>query len=168
MNTNPLNSSNKLFVEKANILHARVIWERRNDDKTRSLSRNERVIAWDEHEQWFINALGDPSKFIYFGVPKDFPQNKPIGVVRFELIHSQKDHFEVSIVNSSKFRSKGYGLNLLSSGISIFSKEINKKSIILAEVKKNNYKSNNLFITAGFLRCLSTKEGFYTYSFKTL
>ena len=89
MKTNHLKSNNKLFVEKANILHTRVIWEWRNDDKTRSLSRNPRIIGWDEHEKWFENALGDPSKFLYVGTLRQFSENKPVGVIRFELINSQ-------------------------------------------------------------------------------
>ena len=154
-----------LLIKEASELHSHLIWEWRNDDKTRSLSRNPRIIGWDEHEKWFENALGDPSKFLYVGTLRQFSENKPVGVIRFELINSQKDHYEISVVISPNFRGKGYGLKLLSSGISIFSKEINKKSILFAEVKKNNYRSNNLFTSAGFLQCPSAKADFNTYSF---
>ena len=39
-----MDSINKFYIEKANILHARVTWEWRNDDKTRSLSRTPKLL----------------------------------------------------------------------------------------------------------------------------
>mgnify|MGYP002815947883 FL=1 len=164
MNVKPMDSINKFYIEKANILHARVTWEWRNDDETRSLSRTPKIITWEEHKKWFKDSLEDPCKFLYLGISKDSSEKKSIGILRFELINLNKSHYEVSINISPIFRGKGYGSKLLSSGISLFSSEIRNKSLIFAEIKKNNHRSSNLFISAGFLPCPSTKEGFHMYA----
>ena len=161
-----LTPNSKLIIEKANILHSRILWEWRNDDKTRSLSRYSEIISWNEHEKWLKDTLEDPYKYIYVGIPKDSTKKKPIGVLRFDLIDSEKNYYETSINIAPSFRGKGYGLKLLSSGIDLFAKEISCKIKIFAEIKQSNHISSKLFTSVGFLSCDSRREGFSLYTLK--
>ena len=109
----------KLIIERASLHHSRSIWEWRNDEVTRSLSRNSEVVTWDEHDVWFRRSIVNPNRFFYVGIPIGDPQQSPIGVVRFDLLDSKKGYWEISINMSPDVRGKGFGRLLLGQGTSV-------------------------------------------------
>ena len=164
----PMELQQKLLIERASLHHSRNIWEWRNDEVTRSVSRNSEVVTWDEHDALFRRSIVNPDRFFYVGIPIRDPQQSPIGVVRFYLLDSKKGYWEISINMSPGVRGKGFGRLLLECGTRAFvadTCDTCQCRRIYAEVKIGNIASSRLFASAGFSLCDSSHEGFLLYSF---
>ena len=74
-----------------------------------------------------------------------------------------KSHYEVSINISPIFRGKGMVQSFFLLVLVYLVAKLEIKVLYLLN-KENNYRSSNLFISAGFLPCPSTKEGFHMYA----
>jgi len=162
-----MESQQKLLIERASLHHSRSIWEWRNDEVTRSVSRNSEVVTWDEHDAWFRRSIANPDRFFYVGILIGDPQQSPIGVVRFDLLDSKKGYWEISINMSPGARGKGFGRLLLDCGTRAFvadTRDTCKCLRIHAEVKGGNIASSRLFASAGYSPCDSSHEGFSLYS----
>ena len=120
------------------------IFHWRNDIYTKKMSLNNSKISFDKHLSWFKESLNNPLKLIYIG------ENdcEKIGVCRFDLDINNLTA-EVSINVNPIFRGKGLGKDLLISSIEEFEKE--NKYLLVANIKKENIASQNLFEYAGFL-----------------
>ena len=152
-----------LLIKEANELHSHLIWEWRNDKKTRSLSRSGRKISWAEHQKWFKKILTSKNSFLYIGISDKSNNEKPIGVIRFDSIDFDKNHYEVSINIAPKSRGKGFGKLLLKAGTNKFKNDVFKCNRIYAEVISNNLTSANLFSAAGYSLQNSSKDGLLLY-----
>ncbi len=138
--------ANKITICPAELVHSKLIWEWRNDQKTRLMSRQIDLIPWEQHCDWFENSLVNPSRYLYI-IKID---SNPFGVARFDLISSANNSFEISINLAPSYRGKGLGSLLLNHVLIRFNKDLPKDKLILAEIKRENNKSNLLFSKYGF------------------
>ena len=155
--------NSNLLIEEANDLHSHLIWEWRNDKKTRSLSRSREKISWAEHQKWFKRILANKRSFLYIGISDNANNESPIGVIRFDSIDFEKNHYEVSINIAPKSRGKGFGKSLLKAGTNKFTNDVFKCNRIYAEVLSNNLTSAKLFSAAGYSLENSSKDGLLLY-----
>ena len=152
-----------LVLVAAGKVHAKFIWNWRNDPLTRQMFFNGEKISWKEHSSWYENALSDDSMKLYVGEEK----NIPVGMVRFDKCDKEKSIFEVSINISPENRGKGLGKKLLTSSLfRIFNEELDCR-VIKANVKKHNEYSNKLFRSCGFIFC-GEKPEINIYEFQKL
>ena len=152
-----------LKIVNADESHLRKIWEWRNNPITRSFSRNTDKVEWDDHEAWFRNSLDNKSIFLYIGINQKSKENKPIGIIRFNLVNTNHKHYEVSTNIAPNSREKGFGNSLLIDGTKKFIKEIDKCIRIYAVVKVDNLPSIKLFTSAGYSLYGIDNDGFAKY-----
>jgi UDP-2,4-diacetamido-2,4,6-trideoxy-beta-L-altropyranose hydrolase len=85
---------------------ARKLYEWRNHEFIRAVSRNPAIISWDEHHSWFADVLVNDNRLLLIGCRGDVP----VGVVRFDC---DRDMAEVSIYLVPEAGYSGQGRNLL-------------------------------------------------------
>ena len=121
---------------------------------------NTNIIKWEEHKEWFIRVSKDPNYFIFIC---NYCKNT-IGVSRFNLSKDFQEAYEISIILNSEYRGKGIAKIFLGQSINLLYKKLGKKVQIIANVKKDNFASNSLFIKNGF-KFISKFDDYFQYSF---
>jgi len=134
--------------------HSHAIWEWRNDDLTRQMSRSPEVVSWNNHDTWFKNSLVNPNRFIYVGIVQCVPAIF-VGMIRFDLSEESDGIYEVSINVAPEHRGFGVGGKLLDLGINKLLSEVAVCNGVLAEVRVINESSNALFLRRGFQKIRS-------------
>jgi len=119
------------------------LFEWRNHQTVRTVSRNIEVISWEDHQQWFEKVLSSTDKHLLIG----YRNGLPVGVVRFD---SKDDEAEVSIYLVPGTKASGLGADLLQSAEQWFSTCYPEIRKILACVLGGNVRSNHLFLGAGY------------------
>lgn len=133
-----------LKLRKADITDIDLLYKWKNDPVTRMMSFDPRVIPFEEHKNWFTNALNDNSKRIHLGINET---GENVGVVRIEK--KQAGFFEIGINIAPEQRGKGYGTLLI--------REASEKALsegfcskIVAKIRKENVSSVKVFEKAGY------------------
>ncbi|KTD69649.1 MULTISPECIES: GNAT family N-acetyltransferase [Legionella] len=124
----------------------------RNDTHTRLMSRNQQVVAVDEHSQWYTRLLSNPNRMLLIGELV----NQSLGMVRFDRLENSSQ-WEISITLAPEFRNRGLSKELLEQAISYFRSKFNNGEII-AEIKEGNQASRKLFTRVGFNYISRTDE----------
>lgn len=137
---------------------SRLIWEWRNDPITRQMSRTTDVISWENHKNWFSQAVIDPNKVILIG----FLGSIPVGMVRFDYL--SEDTAEININVNPSVRGKGLGGPLLTEACR-YGFEVLNLSNIHAEIKQENTISIKIFKENNFA-FQETKDGISIFNLK--
>lgn len=116
----------------------------RNDEVTRAMSLNGEMISKNDHSNWYLRALRDPSIKILIA---ELRSGEKCGMCRFEL-NVIPGKSRISIIIDPSFRGRGLGKVLLKSCIDYYRQDF--KGPIVAQVKKNNKASLSLFKGIGF------------------
>ena len=134
-----MNKESLLKISPAKEEDSIFIWHWRNDLETRMMSKNKKIIDWEEHTLWFKKKIISKESEIYI-----FKEEKiPVGVIIFNKLNRNK--FEISINLNPEFRGKGYGNILLKKGLINFKKNNKSNYKIIATIKATNIKSQNIF-----------------------
>jgi ribosomal protein S18 acetylase RimI-like enzyme len=136
-----------LIIRRANPDDAIDVLRWRNDAQTRAMSWRTDPIDPASHIEWFNAAVNDQAKILLIG---NF-EGKKIGMVRFDVYAEDMHIWKVNIVIAPESRSQGFGGSLLTHAISLFYSKL-PEAFLIAEVKKNNTASQNLFERLGFLK----------------
>lgn len=145
----------KINIRKAIDEDVHDLYQWRNDELTRTMSRNNKKISFPDHQKWFNDTLANNSRIIYIAEIDSFS----IGVVRFDKI--KKSLYEVNIDINPKSRGKNFGMKVTALGILELEKDKNAKAIF-STVKKVNIPSLKLFERLGF-RMTETDESYNYY-----
>lgn len=97
---------NEICIRKASIHDSQNIFQWRNMPFVRSVSRNQNLIAWEDHQKWMTSVISSKSKNLLIGELR----GSPVGVVRFDL---DDDLAEVSIYLAPEAQGQGLGECLL-------------------------------------------------------
>ena len=149
-------------VRKADADDSRDIFEWRNDNLTRNMSRESSRVHWEQHAQWFAGTLENPERLMLICVDKS--TNTKIGVVRFDFLNNGTQA-EISINISPDARGKGYAKGCLRNGISYVANNNSNCKTIVAEIKKLNEGSKKSFEGIGF-SLASEDEAFWQYQYR--
>jgi L-amino acid N-acyltransferase YncA len=136
-----------MIIKKVTKKYLLDIWLWKNDKLTTLFSKKKKVISFDEHSKWFNKTLNSVKTKFYIGLYIGRNKNikKKIGVVRFDV---KNRYALVSINLNPVMRGKKLSHILLSEAIKKFIKF--KKTILIAEIKKNNLASINCFLKNKF------------------
>jgi UDP-2,4-diacetamido-2,4,6-trideoxy-beta-L-altropyranose hydrolase len=140
-------------IRRATYDDAMDVFDWRNDEQTRAMSKNSDIIDKDRHLAWFSAAISDPQRLILIG---EFCQEK-IGMVRFDYVDNGWD---VSINVSPSMRGKGYGSSLLKEALRLL-RNMGELGTVHAEVKTTNAPSVKVFEKCGFVICDKDNEYIY-------
>jgi L-amino acid N-acyltransferase YncA len=119
------------------------LFEWRNHQTIRAVSKNSDPIAWADHQSWFAKVMADKNRVLLIGEI----DNEPVGVVRFD---KESGIAEVSIYLVPVGSFKGQGRNLLLRAEEwLKTHHVDVKSI-KAEVLSANMASQCLFAGANY------------------
>lgn len=142
----------KLEIRKADLCDMYDLLQWRNHADVRKNFFNPNPVSYDEHEKWFHAKIKDPNSIIYVVCCRE----DKIGSIRFENI---EDAIKVSVMLNPNFLGKGFGPEVIKSGMQKYLSEKRTDKPFIAEIKPNNIASIRAFQEAGF------KESFVTYLF---
>jgi UDP-2,4-diacetamido-2,4,6-trideoxy-beta-L-altropyranose hydrolase len=126
----------------------RSVFEWRNHSEIRSISRNQNIIDWGDHQKWFKGVLSSTDIKLLIG----YIGETSIGVVRFDL---KGKSAEISIyLIPGNFR-KGLGTKLLLAAEKWLKSTFPEIKEISAEILTSNPISQQFFIKNGFVTIAS-------------
>ncbi|MDE2427259.1 MAG: UDP-2,4-diacetamido-2,4,6-trideoxy-beta-L-altropyranose hydrolase [Burkholderiales bacterium] len=133
----------KLAVRLATTADSQSIFNWRNDESIRSVSKNKSLISFDDHEKWFLKVISSDSKSLL--VCHD--ANVPVGIVRFDI---ESETAEVSIYRVPGALTQGKGQHILKCAEEWL--RVNQPHIttINAHVLPGNESSVDLFSNSGY------------------
>ena len=120
------------------------IFEWRNHSEIRSISRNQNIIDWGDHQKWFKDVLSSTNIKLLIG----YIGETSIGVVRFDL---KDKSAEISIYLIPGNSRKGLGTKLLLAAEKWLESTCPEIREISAEILTSNPISQQFFIKNGFM-----------------
>jgi UDP-2,4-diacetamido-2,4,6-trideoxy-beta-L-altropyranose hydrolase len=133
-----------LTVLRATENDSKDIWEWRNHELTKQMSKTTESVSWGAHSSWYEKSLVNPNRYLYLGFLND---NEKIGICRFD-VEVKTNTAEVSINLNPQHKGKKLSSQLLSQAIAKFCEERN--TYLAATIKKTNIKSIKCFTKNGF------------------
>jgi UDP-2,4-diacetamido-2,4,6-trideoxy-beta-L-altropyranose hydrolase len=122
-----------------------LLFEWANDPATRRFSFSNSQITEDEHHNWFVAKVADPTCTILIG---EDPEGLPLGQVRFETNVARREA-TVHVSVEPGLRGTGIGIRLLCATVSVWRSRAPDFTIV-AEVLADNDASKRLFLAANF------------------
>jgi UDP-2,4-diacetamido-2,4,6-trideoxy-beta-L-altropyranose hydrolase len=132
-----------ITIKRADSDDIRDIWEWRNHERVRSMSRSTAPIPWDEHESWCRRALKDP-RCVLLIAQCDY---LPIAVIRFDL---SVDDAEVSIYLTAGAHGRGLARQALIAAERWMKHAFPNIRSIRAETRPENAAAIAAFTQAGY------------------
>lgn len=119
------------------------IFNWRNHDAIRVVSKSQNPISWEDHVTWFSSVLCDPDRVLLIAEC----DAAPVGVLRFDIENAQA---EISIYIVPEGAPAVRGRDLLQSGEIWMLQHYPEVKTIRATVMGGNTRSQNLFLAAGY------------------
>ncbi|MHA2313257.1 MAG: GNAT family N-acetyltransferase, partial [Candidatus Thorarchaeota archaeon] len=138
------------------------LFDLRNHPIVREASFNSDEISFDHHEAWFKKTLTDPDSVIFIGHDNSHSR---IGMVRF---NKRGDTARISVAVSPSLHGKGYGTSLIQDGCNLYMDQEKQVNEIIAEIKKTNLTSMQVFANADFVETKTDSDMFEMRWFRPL
>lgn len=130
-------------IRRATEQDSKNLFDWRNHPSIRVVSRNDGLIAWEDHQRWFAAVMENPDRELLIGSIKGLP----IGVVRFD---KKGDVAEISIYLVPDGGFIGQGRNLLLGAERWLKNNHSDITSIRASALGENEASKNLFLGANY------------------
>jgi len=143
-------------TRNANASDSKDIFNWRNDELTRQMSKTTNLVEWDEHNSWFTASLSNPYRLLV--ICENEVTKEKIAIVRFDI---EDERALISINISPKMRGKRMAYGCLKDAIFFFKKHFPNVRFIDAEIKNINIPSQRSFMSAGFLLVKKDTNIFY-------
>lgn len=122
---------------------AKLLFDWRNDERTRCQSFDPRPLEWSSHLAWFEKTLANPDASVLLACHGDMP----VACVRFDAVG---DRARVSIYADPDLHGHGFGRAALLAALDWFRAERPAVGVVEADVLQGNAASHSLFVSAGF------------------
>jgi RimJ/RimL family protein N-acetyltransferase len=136
-------SLDEIQLREAVAADARPMFEWRNHDSVRLMSRRQEPVNWAQHEAWLTGVEGDANRVLLIGER----HGQPLGVVRFDV---HDGNAEVSIYRVPGASEPGLGARLLRAAERWLAVRRPDVARLTAEVLDGNERSHRLFRSAGY------------------
>ncbi len=133
-----------LHVRRAVVSDAHMLHGWRNDPSVRAVSLQTDEIAYEDHENWMRQVIGDPSRVLLVGQIGD----RAVGCIRFD--DADSDTTKVSLYLDPAVQGLGIGARLLVSGERFMASRASRPFTVLADVVFGNIASQALFAACGY------------------
>lgn len=145
----------KISHRKATIADCSLYWYWANDPEVRNNAFNANPIPWKEHQNWFETRLINSNNILLIFES----QYGPVGQIRLDGEKATQKTISYSVAR--QFRGKGVGKKIISEVIIAHPPFANS---YLAEVKKTNKASVNIFDKLGFKKEELPEKGAYSFT----
>lgn len=126
-------------VEEADV---NLIFEWANEEECRRNSFSSEKIKYQDHVQWFKDALERKDLYLYILMV----EQRPVGLIRFQI---KEEDAIVSCSIDRNERGKGYGSKIFEAGEAMIAGRIKVKRLV-SEVKKENIASQKALEKCGY------------------
>lgn len=133
-----------------------------NEPAVRANSFNSEIIEYNNHVQWYENAVSDHN-MLFFLI---FEGDDFVGQIRFKRGFENVETCIISLSIAEQFRGKGIAMSFLRLGTQKLKENWPGIKNVVAQVKKENIASNKLFVTAGFRQVDSGIVNIYKLNIK--
>lgn len=140
------NTSAEFSVRLADLGDSHVVWTWRNDEVSRKMSRNQSLIPWRVHSEWFLQTLTNPNRIIFIGMI----QKKAVSAVRYDRLDTLSTCLEISISVAPEWRGRGLGQRSIVTSIPLVKDYFHLANCAIANIRLQNYASLNAFMNCGF------------------
>jgi len=135
----------QLEVRPARVDDTELMYEWRNDSRTRAVSLDPALLDHAKHFDWVKQTLSNPNRCLLVGQIGQLP----VGVIRFDKLHA--DSAEISLYLNPDLYGLGLGSALLRAGERFFSGDNKNRTEFVATVLSGNSPSEKLFESCGYL-----------------
>lgn len=135
------------------------VFELSNEDRVRHFSIQKEKIKWDDHVNWYSQAINDKN-FVFYIVTNN--RGEFLGQIRYEL---SKNTAVISISLSSKIIGRGLSKDIAKSSLTKLAEEKKEIDTIVALVSLNNLVSKKLFQSLGFIE-VGIEDGLYKFELR--
>jgi RimJ/RimL family protein N-acetyltransferase len=132
-----------ITLRRSTSADAEKVFEWRNDDETRAVSRSSQAVTWDDHAAWFADRLMTEHAESVWIVERD---GVPAGSGRINR-YEDDDRAEISIVLAREHRNRGVGRDAIKQ---LADRARSMGCVPVAFVRPENRRSLNTFLSAGF------------------
>jgi UDP-2,4-diacetamido-2,4,6-trideoxy-beta-L-altropyranose hydrolase len=133
----------EIQVREAAAGDAQPMFEWRNHESVRRMSRHPEPVTWAAHQAWLTAVVADANRILLIGEH----HGRPVGVVRFDL---DAAHAEISIYRVPASDERGLGTRLLRAAERWLAARRPEVVRLTAEVLDGNERSHRLFRSAGY------------------
>ena len=134
----------RVRLRKATVSDAHMLHNWRNHPSVRAVSTQTAEIAYENHMQWLLGALGDPGRVVLIGEIG----HRALGCIRFD--NHESPVTRVSLYIDPVLHGLGLGLQLLLAGEQFMAGCAKDIITIIAEVVPGNNASERLFTASGY------------------
>jgi RimJ/RimL family protein N-acetyltransferase len=138
-----------LHIRRADNRDSKSIFLWRNDSETRKMSRNQGLVSWEAHEEWFAGSLLKKGCMIFVIDASIGGQIERAAMLRFDA-KNKVNSVEISININPSFRGLHLAPKIVHLGISEIQCLWPEVCWVVAKVKSNNTPSINTFLRCGF------------------
>lgn len=149
----------EIILRRAKIEDMQDVFELSNEDRVRHFSIQQEKIKWDDHVNWYSQAINDKNLVFYIVTNNG---GEFLGQIRYEL---SKNTAVISISLSSKIIGKGLSKDIAKNSLTKLTEEEKGIDKIVALVSLNNAVSKKMFQSLGFIE-VEIEEGYYNFEFK--
>ncbi len=133
----------KIQLRHVSIEDQKLIFDWRNNPKTRQFSIDPAELDWKNHCTWIQTVIENPNQQLLIAEKT----KTPIGVLRFDLNSSMA---EISIFLDPQKIHQGLGTSLIQMGCDWLKTHHPKITCVTAQILANNIASEKAFIKCGF------------------
>jgi UDP-2,4-diacetamido-2,4,6-trideoxy-beta-L-altropyranose hydrolase len=144
----------KLTHREATLADCKLYWHWANDPEVRRSAFNSEPISWEKHQEWFAARLSDPNSILLIFES----QYGPVGHIRLDGGAAQRT---ISYSVARQYRGKGIGKKIMSEVIAVSPPFARR---FIAEVKKENLASANIFKKLGFQSAELLEKNAYSFT----
>lgn len=141
-----ISSRSVLRLRPARMSDASNLFDWRNHEEVRAVSRDSSVLEWETHIAWLRSVLSNPNRCLLIAAVG----SECIGTVRFDQVSDDPNLREISITVGPKHRGQRFGDRLLITAERFVREQIHGATEILASVKAEHRASSDLFARNGY------------------
>ncbi|MBT2519677.1 bifunctional UDP-2,4-diacetamido-2,4,6-trideoxy-beta-L-altropyranose hydrolase/GNAT family N-acetyltransferase [Arthrobacter sp. ISL-28] len=151
---------NRISIREARMSDASVLFDWRNDEQVRAVSRDNGTVSWDGHVAWLRSSLDNPQREVFVG----HIGPELVGTVRYDQSKADPSSWEISIALNPAHRGRGLGTPLLAQAEALLGQMLKAPFVSRAVVRADNYASNRLFDTNGYSKDpVTDSDGFFAW-----
>ena len=157
--TNDELCAEEITLRRAKIEDMQDVFELSNEDRVRHFSIQKEKIKWDDHVNWYNQAINDKN-FVFYIVTNN--RGEFLGQIRYKL---SKNTAVISISLSSTIIGRGLSKDIAKNSLTKLTEEEKGIDTIVAMVSLNNAVSKKMFQSLGFIE-VGIEDGFYKFELR--
>jgi RimJ/RimL family protein N-acetyltransferase len=135
------------------------VWIWRNEEVTRQMSRNQNLISWQDHNDWFRRSLESSTRVIFIGTVN----SQAVSAVRYDHHELLESGLEISISVAREWRGVGVGQRSIFVSLNSIKDFFPLSNLVVANIRMQNLASIKAFLKCGFREMSQVERDFLRF-----